>query len=202
LSLERVALGLEEDPQPAARFLHHDAAPVHRDVGQRPGRQIVLDRNDRGRVVAGEAPQGVEVGVQRDVLHAEHGHGAGPEPVLHDRQQVVQPPGGHGSLREHDELELLEPLARPDQVEDRCQGAPLLLGIADGESALGGAKTDGDLRHQAVKVVPEREVEVDLGLEDLDHGPGLLSGPGAAPSGRASSGKSVARMWRVPSGMA
>ena len=170
LPVERVGLRLQEDPQLPPRLLDGDAAPVDRHLPDISRIDIPVHEFDRFPVVVPEPLQQLPVGLETHMLQAEDGHRIGTERRPDDRQHFVEARGGNGGLREEEEMELFQ-VARPlrHQVEDRLYLCPLPVRLRQGEPVLRAPEPVGDLGDQAVEMVPERELQVDLFVDDPDH---------------------------------
>src|SRR6185369_10668338 len=90
--------------------------------------------------------------------------------VFDDLKHLVKMGEGESGLRQHEKMDFLQVSgALSRQIEDRLDLQPFPLRLDQGKPLLRAPQMVGDLGDQTVEVVAEREVEVDLFVDDLDH---------------------------------
>lgn len=148
---ERMAFGLDENPQGAVRLLDDGQTAVDRNTVDFTRILVFQDTLQCLGVVRGIFFQQIDIGEQIDMLDTDHDNAVGGE-VLPDKfEQIGHGPVGQGCLRKQQEVEFAQAaLGLADQLEDGENFFPLFNGVDQFIGVVFQSQSIGDLADHAV----------------------------------------------------
>ena len=171
-TVERMALGLKKDPQPAIGFLNSNAAPVNRHIHDIAGIDIMVHQIDRLGIVRTETFQKSTVVPQQNVFHTEYRHRVRAEALLDYCQHVIKTGSGETRFGEQQDMELFQvPFPGRHEIQHRIDQAPLFFRINQAEANFRPLEMVGNLGHHAVEVVPQGKFKIHFFVDDFRHRP-------------------------------